>query len=98
MKKRNKLYFFNIISLSFVLLLFIVYLIQQNGITSKDFQVDLLASQLKQSQITYNNLIIQKSSLERVDEIQLYAFQKGMVEVGEIIYIYESGRVALKKI
>lgn len=97
MKRINKLYFFNIISLFFILFLFVVYLIQQNGITSKDFQVNSLASQLKQSQTAYNDLIIQKASLDRIDEIQSYAFQKGMVEVGEIIYIYESGKVALKK-
>ena len=97
MKRINKLYFFNIISLFFILFLFVVYLIQQNEVTSKDFQVDSLASQLKQSQTAYNNLIIQKASLDRIDEIQSYAFQKGMIEVGEIIYIYESGRVALKK-
>jgi hypothetical protein len=83
---------------SLVLFLFVVYYIQQNEVTSREFQVDSLALQLKQSQTAYNNLAIQKASLDHLDEIQLYALGKGMVEAGEIIYIYESGRVALKKI
>jgi hypothetical protein len=53
---------------------------------------------LEESQAVYNNLIIQKASLDHLDEIQLYAFEKGMIEAGEVIYIYESGKVALKKI
>ena len=94
----NKFFIFNIILGSLVLLLLVGYLIQQNGITSKGFQIDSLALQLKQSQTTYNNLIIQKASLDRMDEIQQYAFQKGMVEAREVTYIYQSGKVALKKI
>ncbi len=77
--------------------LFVVYLVQQNGITSRGFQVDSLASDLKQTQATYNNLIIQKASLDQLNEVQLYAIGKGMVEASEIVYIYESGKVALKK-
>jgi hypothetical protein len=97
-KAYNKLFIFNIILGSLVLILLVGYLIQQNGITSKGFQIDSLALQLKQSQTTYNNLIIQKASLDRMDEIQQYALQKGMVEAGEVTYIYQSGKVALKKI
>jgi len=96
-KVNNKRLILNILLGSLVLFLFVVYLVQQNEITSRGFQIDSFASDLKQSQEAYNNLIIQKASLDHLNEIQLYASQKGMVEAGEIIYIYESGKVALKK-
>jgi len=96
-RTNNKQLILNILLGSLVLVLLVVYLVQQNGITSRGFQVDLLTSDLKQTQMTYNNLIIQKASLDQLNEVQLYASQKGMVETGEIVYIYESGKVALKK-
>ena len=96
-KGSNKQLIFNIILGSLVLFLFVVYLTQQNEITSRSFRIDLLVSKLKQSQAAYNNLIIQKASLDHLNDIQLYALEKGMVEAGEIVYIYESGKVALKK-
>jgi len=96
-RANNKQLILNIFLGSLVLFLFVVYLIQQNDITSRSFQIDSLTSKLKQTQTAYNNLIIQKASLDHLKEIQSYAFQKGMVEASEIIYIYESGKVALKK-
>ena len=96
-RTNNKQLILNILLGSLILVLLVVYLVQQNGITSRDFQIDSLTSDLKQTQMTYNNLIIQKASLDQLNEVQLYASQKGMVEAGEIVYIYESGKVALKK-
>ncbi len=96
-RTNNKRLILNIFLGSLVLFFFVVYLVQQNGITSRGFQADSLALDLKQSQATYNNLIIQKASLDQLNEVQLYAIGKGMVEASEIVYIYESGKVALKK-
>ena len=88
----------NIILGVLALSLMVVYLLQQNSITSRGYEVESLNFALKKANNLYNNLIIQKASLDHITEIEVFAQQAGMVEAGEVIYIYESGKVALKKL
>ena len=88
----------NIILGVLVLFLLVVYLLQQNSIASRGFEIQSLNSSFKKTNAVYNDLIIKKASLDHISEIETFAQQKGMVEAGEVIYIYESGKVALKKI
>lgn len=97
-KRKNKFIILNAFLGILVLVLLIGYFIQQNSIASRDFKTDLLAAKLKQAQDAYNKLIVEKALLDRVEKIHGYALEKGMVEAGEIIYVFESGKVALKKI
>ena len=94
----NQTIIVNIILGALALSLLFAYLVQQNNITSKGFEINSLSSTLKGINSRYNDLIIQKASLDRMAEIEAFAIEKGMVEVSQIIYVYESGKVALKKI
>lgn len=94
----NRTIIINIILGVLALSLLFTYLIQQNDVTSKDFEINSLNASLKGINFIYNDLIIQKASLGHIAEIEEFAREKGMIEVSQVIYVYESGKVALKKI
>lgn len=94
----NQTIIINIILGALALALLFTYLIQQNNTTSKGFEINSLNASLRQINSTYNDLIIQKASLDNIAEIEEFARGKGMIEASQVIYVYESGRVALKKI
>lgn len=94
----NQTIIINIILGVLALALLFTYLIQQNNTTSKGFEINSLNASLRQINFTYNDLIIQKASLDDIAEIEEFAREKGMTEASQVIYVYESGKVALKKI
>lgn len=94
----NQTIIINIILGVLALALLFTYLIQQNNTTSKGFEINSLNASLRQINFTYNDLIIQKASLDDIAEIEEFAREKGMTETSQVIYVYESGKVALKKI
>jgi len=87
---------FNLAILGACVFLIIFYIVQMNQFISHQYRTEVLRERLKSMVQEQNKIQLSKFQYDGIPQIDRFARSQGMVEAGNILYIFEERSVAQK--